>query len=109
MFSTEKLKSALNVLPFTEETKNYIMAQSEVVIDFRKFIAEKNNTSEEEADIIINSELSNYFSDSTSSPIDEKIKMALEKIHEYALKEGYKDPEALKNAINGLYKSLSFK
>ena len=67
MFSIEKLKSALNVLPFSEETKKSIIEQSEVVIDFRKFIAEKNNTSEEEADSIINTKLANIYSESNIS------------------------------------------
>ena len=107
MFSIEKLKSALNVLPFPEETKKSIIEQSEVVIDFRKFIAEKNNTSEEEADSIINTKLANIYSESNISI--ETINLALDKISEYATSEGYKDPEALKNAIGSLYKSLSFK
>lgn len=108
MFSIEKLKSALNVLPFSEETKKSIIEQSEVVIDFRKFIAEKNNTSEEEADSIINIKLANIYSESNIS-IEETISVALDKISEYAASEGYKDPEALKNSIGSLYKSLSFK
>jgi predicted nucleic-acid-binding protein len=103
MFNIKDLKSALSVLPLSEEIKQNILVNSEVMIEFRKFMAEKYQISEEEADAKINSELTEIHK---SNPYSDMVPMALLAIEKYASEQGFEKSSELKDSVKILQESL---
>jgi predicted nucleic-acid-binding protein len=103
MFNIKDLKSALSSLPLSDEVKQNILVNSEVMIEFRKFMAEKYQISEEEADSKINSELTEIHKSNSYSDI---VPMALLAIEKYASEQGFEKSSELKDSVKILQESL---
>jgi len=103
MFNIKDLKSALSVLPLSDEVKQKILVNSEVMIEFRKFIADKYQLSEEEADSKINSELTDIHK---SNSYTDLIPMALNAVEKYASDHGFEKASELKESVKILQESL---
>jgi predicted nucleic-acid-binding protein len=103
MFNIKDLKSALSVLPLSDEVKQNILVNSEVMIEFRKFMAEKYQISEEEADSKINSELTEIHK---SNSYSDMVPMALLAIEKYASEQGFEKSSELKDSVKILQESL---
>jgi predicted nucleic-acid-binding protein len=103
MFNIKDLKSALSSLPLSDEVKQNILVNSEVMIEFRKFMAEKYQISEEEADSKINSELTEIHK---SNSYSDMVPMALLAIEKYASEQGFEKSSELKDSVKILQESL---
>ena len=103
MFNIKDLKSALSALPLSDEVKQNILVNSEVMIEFRKFMAEKYQISEEEADSKINSELTEIHKSNSYSDI---VPMALLAIEKYASEQGFEKSSELKDSVKILQESI---
>lgn len=102
----DNLKIAVKLLPFPKEVKKSIIKNSESIIEFRKFISEKYTITSKDAEDKIQSEIG-IDSMGRDSINQDVVLDAANKTYEYALKEGYKNSEDLKNAILSLSESLS--
>jgi len=99
----DNLKIAVKLLPFSKEVKKSIIKNSELIIEFRKFISDKYAITNKDAEAKIQIEIGVDL-DSTGHDV---VLNAANRTYDYALKEGYKNAEDLKNAILSLSEALS--
>jgi hypothetical protein len=101
MFSIEDIKTAVKLLPFPEETKDSIIKNSEIISEFRDFIAKKYTLTQKSADEKIQAEISLRTSNIT------ELELVAQKAEEYAISENYENSSDIGSAIISLSESLS--
>lgn len=93
--SLDQLKIALKFLPLDSDVKESLIKNSELIIEYRSFLAQKHNISEGEAESKIKEYMTQNFN---SNNLNEIVEIA----HKYALDEGFPKAEDFKMAISEL-------
>jgi hypothetical protein len=99
----ENLKSTLNLLPISEDTKSKLIKSSETILEFRNFISEKYTITGKDADEKIQKQISILTSSVSDVDLNEVSTQALN----YAKSEGWNNYEELKQAIIDMYNSVN--
>jgi hypothetical protein len=100
MINIDQLKQALEILPLSEDVKTLMINNSQILVEFRLFLAQKYSISEQEAESKITEDLSKLYD--SKSKIDEISNC----IEQYAKDQGFIKSEELKMSIVNLHKSL---
>lgn len=93
--SLDQLKISLKFLPLDSDVKESLIKNSELIIEYRGFLAQKHNISEGEAESKIKEYMTQNFN---SNNLNEIVQIA----HKYALDEGFSKAEDFKLAISEL-------
>lgn len=93
--SLDQLKIALKFLPLDSGVKESLIKNSELIIEYRSFLAQKHNISEGEAESKIKEYMTKNFN---SNNLNEIVEIA----HKYALDEGFSKADDFKMAISEL-------
>jgi hypothetical protein len=102
MINIEDLQKALDLIPLSAEVKSAIMDNSQILVEFRHFMAEKYSISEKDAEEKIKQEISGLY-DLQNEPSIEEISILVES---YSKDEGFQKHEELKTSIVNLQNSL---
>lgn len=103
MLNVDNLKQALDMIPLPEEIKQTILKNSEILVEFRQYIATKNSISESEAEKKITDDLSKLY----KLELNPKIEEVCEIVKGYADEQKFTKSEELKNSLFNLQKSLT--
>lgn len=98
LLTFENIKSTVNLLPVSNEIKQSILENSEVILNFRNFMSQKYLITAKDADEKIQRDIA--LKTSLVKDLDAS-KMA-DITSEYAKEEGYENPESLGAAICNL-------
>jgi hypothetical protein len=104
MISISSIKTALKLLPLSKELKSKIEENSEIILDFQKFLSNKHSMSLKEVDGYIQTSISSKISEFDS--ILDLTYRASEVTYDFAVSEGYNRATELKMAIVELSESL---
>lgn len=104
MLNVDNLKQALDLIPLSPEIKESMLKNTEILVEFRQFLATKYNISEADAEKKITEDLSKLY----KLELNPKIEEVTEIVKSYANDQGFEKSEELKESILNLQKSLSF-
>lgn len=102
MIDIDNIKAALSVMNISDENKNIILLDCQVLQNFRYHLSKKYSISYADADAKIQSYMHSKIDMLNTNGIDEAIEIS----YQYALSEGFQYSDNLKEAITRLNKIL---
>lgn len=102
MIDIDNIKAALNVMNVSDENKNIILLDCQVLSNFRYYLSKKYSISYSDADAKIQSYMHSKIDMLDTNGVDNAIEIS----YQYALSEGFQYSEQLKEAIIRLNRML---